>query len=190
MASAGASTNRRSSDESTVRRRRRAGSSHRPRGLCSAWWRWGACCPIGVDGSDLLPQRQLPSRNPGRAAPRPVAAAADPGAANSYQPNAHRLGSVGSGDESAARESGSPLDAGRRRRRPGVARLRRPRGLAPAGRGQARDRSPPLVAKLPADFAVTLAAMGRWTNGATRGGFLMLLFLMAAMLPGTGIGGP
>jgi peptidoglycan/xylan/chitin deacetylase (PgdA/CDA1 family) len=31
--------------------------------------------------------------------------------------------------------------------------------------------------------------MGRWTNGATRGGLLVLLFLMAAMLPGTGIAG-
>jgi peptidoglycan/xylan/chitin deacetylase (PgdA/CDA1 family) len=31
--------------------------------------------------------------------------------------------------------------------------------------------------------------MGRWTNGATRGGLLVLLFLLAAMLPGTGIAG-
>jgi peptidoglycan/xylan/chitin deacetylase (PgdA/CDA1 family) len=29
--------------------------------------------------------------------------------------------------------------------------------------------------------------MGRWTNGVTRGGIPLLLFLMAALLPGTGI---
>ncbi len=108
----------------------------------------------------------------------------DPGARDSRQPGVQRLGSAGDGDESAARQSRSPLDAGHGWRRPGVTRLRRPRRVAPAGRREAGDRGPPVVAKPPADIAVTSTAMGRWTNGATRGGVLALLLLTAAVLPG------
>src|SRR2546422_320641 len=77
--------------------------------------------PIGVAGPHLLPQRQLPAHRGGRRPPRAAAAAADPSAARSQHPGLPRLASARGGDEPAPRESRSPVDARRGRRRPGAA---------------------------------------------------------------------